>query len=210
MKLAELRQEYTKYGISKESLDDNPIEQFKTWIQPVLEHSGYEANAMTLSTVNKDNQPNARIVLLKEVTEDGFVFYTNYESRKGFEINQNPKVCLQFFWSQFERQVKVEGVAETVSREESEEYFKSRPLESQFGAWASRQSKPIANRAELEEAFKEAKEKYGENIPLPPFWGGYLVKPTAIEFWQGRPGRLHDRIEYTLKDGVWVKERLSP
>ena len=165
---------------------------------------------MTLSTVNKDNQPNARIVLLKEVTEDGFVFYTNYESRKGFEINQNPKVCLQFFWSQFERQVKVEGVAETVSREESEEYFKSRPLESQFGAWASRQSKPIANRAELEEAFKEAKEKYGENIPLPPFWGGYLVKPTAIEFWQGRPGRLHDRIEYTLKDGVWVKERLSP
>jgi pyridoxamine 5'-phosphate oxidase len=210
MKLAELRQEYTKYGISKESLDDNPIEQFKTWIQPVLEHSGYEANAMTLSTVNKDNQPNARIVLLKEVTEDGFVFYTNYESRKGFEINQNPKVCLQFFWSQFERQVKVEGVAETVSREESEEYFKSRPLESQFGAWASRQSKPIANRAKLEEAFKEAKEKYGENIPLPPFWGGYLVKPTAIEFWQGRPGRLHDRIEYTLKDGVWVKERLSP
>lgn len=210
MKLADLRKEYTQYGIRKDILDDNPIEQFKAWIKPVLEHSGYEGNAMTLSTVNKDNQPNARIVLLKEVVDEGFVFYTNYESRKAFEINQNPKVCLQFFWPQFERQVKIEGVAETVSREESEAYFKSRPLESQYGAWASRQSKPVANRAELEDAFKEAKKKYGDDVPLPPFWGGYLVKPTAIEFWQGRPGRLHDRIEYTLHDSEWVKERLSP
>lgn len=210
MKLTDLRKDYNKYGISKDSLHDDPLEQFQAWLKPVLEHSGYEANAMTLSTVNKDNQPNARIVLLKEVTEEGFVFYTNYESRKGFEINQNPKVCLQFFWSQFERQVKIEGVAETVSREESEAYFKTRPLESQYGAWASRQSKPIANREELERAFNEAKEKYGDDVPLPPFWGGYLVKPTLIEFWQGRPGRLHDRIEYTLENGKWSKERLSP
>lgn len=210
MDLKSIRKDYTKGGIDQKSMQANPLDQFRSWMNPVLEHYGIEANAMTLSTVNADGQPNARIVLLKELDEEGFVFYTNYESRKAFEMNLNERVCLSFFWPDFERQVRIWGEAETTTREESEAYFKTRPLESQWGAWASRQSKPVGNRQALEKAFEEAKEKYGEDVPLPPFWGGYRVIPDRIEFWQGRPSRLHDRIEYVLDEGSWHKQRLSP
>lgn len=166
---------------------------------------------MTLATATKDGVPCARIVLMKSFDERGFVFYTNYNSRKGAELAENPRACLLFYWSALWRQVRIEGTIEKVSEEESEQYFHSRPLGSQIGAWASNQSHPIESRAVLEARFKEFDSKFGDNVPRPPYWGGYRVEPEVIEFWQGQENRLHDRLRYTLQaDGSWIIDRLNP
>lgn len=166
---------------------------------------------MTLATSDKDGQPTARIVLLKSFDEEGFVFYTNYLSRKGNELADNPKACLLFYWSVLWRQVRIEGPIEKVSADESDQYFHSRPLGSKIGAWASEQSTAIENRGVLEQRFEEFGLKFADNVPRPPHWGGYRVRPRAIEFWQGQENRLHDRLRYSLQDdGSWLIERLAP
>ena len=166
---------------------------------------------MTLATANEDGQPSARIVLLKGFDDRGFVFYTNYHSRKGKELSENSRACLLFYWPAVARQVRIEGTVEKVTAEESDRYFSSRPLGSRIGAWASDQSQPVTNREELEKRFAEYSEKFGEQVPRPPHWGGYRVKPSTIEFWQGRDNRLHDRLLYRLQDnGSWLIERLAP
>jgi pyridoxamine 5'-phosphate oxidase len=165
---------------------------------------------MLLATVDTDCRPSSRIVLLKGVDTRGFVFFTNYESRKGADLDQNPSVSLTFFWPQLQRQVHIAGNAQKISTKESETYFKTRPYDSQIGAWASEQSSVIGSRAALESRFEEMREKFSDDVPLPPFWGGYRVTPDKFEFWQGRASRLHDRILYRLADGGWLIERLSP
>jgi pyridoxamine 5'-phosphate oxidase len=201
------------YGLgclAEESCDSNPIRQFERWLEDAQAADFKEPTAMVLATVGAAG-PSARVVLLKEVTDRGFVFYTNYESRKGQDLKTNPNCALTFYWGELERQVRVEGRAETVSREKSVEYFKSRPRASQLGALASRQSAVIGNRAELEERVNELGTRYVENIPVPENWGGYCVRPERIEFWQGRENRLHDRIRYRREgEGNWRIERLSP
>ena len=166
---------------------------------------------MTLATATKAGEPDARIVLLKSFDDQGFVFYTNYQSRKAKELSDNPQACLLFYWAQLWRQVRIEGTVEKVSDEESEKYFQSRPLGSKLGAWASNQSEVIESREVLEARFAELEKRFGDNVPRPPHWGGYRVKPIAIEFWQGQDNRLHDRLRYRFqKDGLWVIERLGP
>lgn len=166
---------------------------------------------MTLATADREGHPCARIVLLKGVDDQGFVFYTNYQSRKGQELGENSRACLLFYWSPLWRQVRIEGTVEKVSPAESDEYFQSRPLGSKLGAWASDQSRPVENRAQLEKRFEEFSSKFGDHVPRPPHWGGYRVKPAVIEFWQGRENRLHDRLRYARQaDGTWVIERLAP
>ena len=166
---------------------------------------------MTLATANKDGEPDARIVLLKSFDDRGFVFYTNYSSRKGRELTENSRACLLFYWSPLWRQVRVEGSAQKVSAEESEQYFHSRPLGSKIGAWASDQSQAVSDRDVLEKRFEEFDLKFGDNVPRPPHWGGYRITPEVIEFWQGRDNRLHDRLRYSLQsDGGWLIERLAP
>ena len=166
---------------------------------------------MTLATTDSEGQPSARIVLLKSFDDRGFVFYTNYNSRKGRDLADNPRACLLFYWSPLWRQVRVEGTIEKVSEAESDEYFHSRPLGSKIGAWASDQSQPVSGRAQLEKRFEEFGWKFADNVPRPPHWGGYRVRPSEIEFWQGRENRLHDRLRYKLqKDGTWLIERLAP
>jgi pyridoxamine 5'-phosphate oxidase len=173
--------------------------------------SEQDATSMTLATADENGQPCARIVLLKSFDEGGFVFFTNYNSRKGRELNNNAHACLLFYWAPLWRQVRVEGAVEKVSEAESEEYFHSRPLGSKIGAWASNQSQPVTSRNELDERFEEFSMKFDDNVPRPPHWGGYRVKPHVIEFWQGRENRLHDRLVYTRQsDGNWQIERLAP
>jgi pyridoxamine 5'-phosphate oxidase len=211
--ISHLREHYSAVGLSETDLHPDPIEQFAIWFQPVLSAGLREPNAMTLATCTPDGQPSARMVLLKGFDARGFVFYTNYESRKARELDANPRAALVFYWAEFGRQVRVEGDASRVSREESDEYFHSRPLGSQLGAWASHQSAPVASRSVLEEELHlRGKEFEGDQgIPLPPFWGGYRVTPKVIEFWQGRPNRLHDRLRYSrLTSGEWMIERLYP
>jgi pyridoxamine 5'-phosphate oxidase len=209
--IAQMRRSYTLAGLSEENVHPNPFVQFDVWFQEARGLGTMEANAMTLSTASPDGKPSARIVLLKDVDERGFVFYTNYESAKGTAIQANPRVCLNFFWGELERQVRIYGVAEKISRDESETYFRSRPKESQLGAWASQQSNVITGREVLEERFRALEQEYnGKEIPLPPFWGGYRVAPSEIEFWQGRVGRLHDRIVYANNGAKWMLSRLSP
>lgn len=192
-------------------LHPDPIKQFERWFVASLAANVPEPNAMTLATVGPHGVPSARIVLLKAYDERGFVFFTNYESRKGRELAENPNVALVLFWPTLERQVRVVGVASSTSREESEEYFHSRPRGSQLGAWASPQSQVLSTREELERRVDELALQYADGIvPLPPSWGGYRVAPHEIEFWQARPNRLHDRFRYRLDHGLWVKERLSP
>ena len=210
--LADLRQNYTRAGLSEHNAATNPFEQFQLWFTQAISAQILEPNAMTLTTITEDNKPSARMVLLKELDKQGFVFYTNYESKKGRQIQQNPWAALVFWWAELERQVRIEGRVEKVSEQESDQYFHSRPISSQLGAWASNQSEVIASRELLEQRFEELKQKYeGKIIPRPPHWGGLRVIPTLIEFWQGRPSRLHDRLCYRLlADGSWLRERLSP
>lgn len=210
--IADIRIEYSKKSLTEKEVDKNPFGQFTKWWQEALASKFDEVNAMTLSTVDENNTPYARTVLLKGFDEKGFVFYTNYNSRKGSHIANNANVCLLFFWKELERQVTIVGVAEKATLEESLAYFNSRPDGSKIGAWASAQSAVVAGSTFLKETFNYYRErfKHGE-IPKPPHWGGYRVRPASIEFWQGRPSRMHDRILYTLQQsGDWKIERLSP
>lgn len=198
-------------SLSEADLHPHAIRQFDRWWEEAVNSNIDEVNAMTLATVDPEGKPSARIVLLKGYDEQGFVFFTNYESRKGKELSSNPHTSVVFFWKELERQIRICGVAEKISSEESDTYFHSRPEESRIGAWASAQSNPIASREALENRFNEIKEKYsGQKIERPPHWGGFRIKPYEIEFWQGRPGRLHDRICYSLIDNDWSHVRLCP
>jgi pyridoxamine 5'-phosphate oxidase len=209
--IANLRHNYSLQQLSERDVDPSPLRQFQYWFDQVLSAQLPEPNAMTLATVTKAGAPSARMVLLKGVDDHGFVFYTNYESRKGEELAENPQAVLVFWWAQLERQVRVEGSVEKVTSEEADHYFQSRPRASQLGAWTSEQSQVIPNREILEQQFRELEEKYqNQPIPRPPHWGGYRVIPQQVEFWQGRPNRLHDRLRYRLDQNQWVIERLSP
>ncbi len=210
--IAEIRREYTYEKLSEKEVDINPVRQFEKWWDEAIHSKIGEVNAMTLATASPDGLPSARVVLLKEFSEKGFVFFTNYESYKGQQLAENPKACLVFFWKELERQVRITGIVVKVSSKESEEYYKSRPEASRISAWASPQSRVIEDRKWIDEKFhKLVNQLEGTDIQRPPYWGGYLVKPVVIEFWQGRPSRLHDRIQYTLQDdGKWVIERLAP
>jgi pyridoxamine 5'-phosphate oxidase len=191
----------------------HPIRQFEEWFQVLPSHgvSEQDAISMTLATADENGRPSARIVLLKSFDDRGFVFYTNYQSHKGKEISENSQVCLLFYWHAVWRQVRIQGFAEKVSSSESDQYFDTRPLGSKIGAWASAQSETVKDREELEQKFEEYSLKYGDKVPRPPHWGGYRVRPTTIEFWQGRDNRLHDRLRYRLQDdGSWLIERLAP
>lgn len=212
MSLADLRKDYSLAGLAEKDLAKDPFRQFDKWFQEAEAAKVVEPNAMTLSTVDSRGQPSARIVLLKALDGRGFVFFSNYESRKGRELTANPRASLLFPWIALERQVIVEGPVARVTREESETYFHSRPRASQLGAWVSQQSSIIPGRSALEDSLKALEKKYaGAEVPLPPNWGGYRVSPETIEFWQGRRSRLHDRLRYRReKDGSWAVERLAP
>lgn len=211
-KIADIRTSYTLSSLDIEDTGNDPIVFFQKWFQEAVLSEVFEVNAMTLATATKDGIPDARTVLLKGIANDSFLFYTNYESRKGKELEENPKACLVFFWSELERQIRIEGNVTKVSKEESEEYFHSRPRESQIGAVASPQSQKIPDRKFLEERFaKLSKEFEGKEVELPNHWGGYAVQPIRIEFWQGRSSRLHDRIVFEKKSGSsWDKFRVAP
>ena len=209
--LSQLRRNYASLTLDERSVATNPLQQFNIWFDEAIAAEVPEPNAMTLATAMVDFKPSARIVLLKGIGHNGFMFYTNYMSRKGKELTWNPYAALVFMWHQIERQVRVEGRVEKVSREESEAYFKSRPRGSQLGAWASKQSYVIDNREVLEQKLKELERQYdGNDVDVPEHWGGYVVIPSRVEFWQGRPNRLHDRIQYTLENNQWIIQRLSP
>jgi pyridoxamine 5'-phosphate oxidase len=206
-----LRQDYRAAELSESDVNKNPIKQFELWFADAMKAQLYEPNVMTLATADKSGKPNARIVLLKGFDENGFSFYTNYLSQKGKEMKKNPQACLVFFWAELERQVRIEGKVEKLDKEASEKYFHSRPKGSQIGAIASPQSQVIANRQLLETKVEELNQTYQDkSIPKPAHWGGYIVKPTSIEFWQGRSSRLHDRIKYDLINGKWQTTRLAP
>ena len=207
-----LRQDYKAASLSETDISLDPYLQFEKWFQEALNAAISEPNAMTLATANENGIPSARVVLLKEFTTEGFVFYTNYNSQKGKEIEQNPYACLVFFWVDLERQVRIDGVVEKVSEEESTQYFHSRPKGSQLGAIASRQSEKIKSRKVIEDKLADLEKDYAEkDVPKPEYWGGYRVIPNRIEFWQGRSNRLHDRIVYIQdKDQSWKFERLAP
>ena len=210
--LASLRENYKRDTLDERNCRTNPIEQFTRWMTEAKAADLKEPNAMTLSTVAPDGRPSGRIVLLKELDEFGFVFYTNYKSRKSAELKTNPFASLTFLWTELERQVRVEGSVDLVSREQSEKYFGGRPRGSQLGAWVSEQSKIVNNRQAIESRLTEIEARFeGKDVPTPEFWGGFRVVPDAVEFWQGRPNRLHDRILYRRKsEGEWGIERLWP
>jgi pyridoxamine 5'-phosphate oxidase len=210
--LAELRKNYSLGSLDVADVDRNPFRQFDAWFAQALDAQLPEPNTMTLATVDSRGRPSARIVLIKGVDERGFMFFTNYESRKGRELADNPHASLLFYWIELERQVRIEGTVVKASAAESDQYYESRPLGSRIGAWASEQSQVIESRAVLEAREKEISAKYGEHPPRPPHWGGYRLIPEAIEFWQGRPSRLHDRLLYTraVEGGDWQIARLSP
>jgi pyridoxamine 5'-phosphate oxidase len=235
MAIADLRREYNLTGLRRADLETDPIAQFNRWFEQAtgakasgsirklivtiyksfLTFFGAETpdvNAMTLATADKEGRPSARIVLLKGVDDRGFIFFTNYDSRKGHELTENPHGALVFYWPDLERQVCIAGGITKLPDPESEAYFKSRPRGSRIGAWASRQSEVVTDRAELERKWQQLETQYpGEQVPKPPFWGGYILSPSRIEFWQGRPNRLHDRFRYTWQpDKTWLIERLSP
>jgi pyridoxamine 5'-phosphate oxidase len=210
--LQSLRTEYTKGGLEREDLHENPIEQFNRWMQQTVDAQLPDPNAMTIATVDASGQPSQRIVLLKQLDDRGFVFFTNLNSHKAQDLKQNPKISLHFPWYFLERQVKVCGVAKQLSTAEVLKYFVTRPRDSQLGAWASQQSRPISSRTLLLQQFESMKNKFAKGaIPLPDFWGGFRVKPHQIEFWQGGAARLHDRFQYNLQpDNSWAIERLEP
>ncbi len=206
-----LRHDFSKKTLDKVDVNKNPIFQFETWFKEAVESNVNEPNAMTVCTSTKEGKPSARIVLLRNFNENGFVFYTNYTSRKGVEVLENPNCALLFFWPELERQVRIEGVLQLQSETESDSYFNNRPRGSKLGAWVSEQSKIIQSRKVLDEKYSELSAKYpDDNIPRPSYWGGYILKPSSIEFWQGRPSRLHDRILFSLVNNAWEIERLAP
>ncbi len=209
--VAELRRDYNQTELVESAVSDNPIGQFMSWFEQALSADLLDANAMTLSTASREGVPSSRIVLLKGVDEDGFRFYTNYKSRKAQELEENPRAALCFYWAPLERQVRIEGNVQKVSRDDSKSYFQQRPRLSKIGAWASQQSSKVASREELVTKFKEIEEQFEDKeVPLPEFWGGFLLKPTRVEFWQGRKGRMHDRICYEKDGESWKKFRLAP
>ena len=211
MSIADLRREYARARLDESTVDPDPVAEFARWFDEALKAEALEPNAMTLATASENGAPSARIVLLKGFDQHGFVFFTDHRSRKGTELKSNPRAALVFYWPELERQVRITGRTETVSREDSEAYFRTRPRGSRIGAWGSHQSQVIPNRTLLEKQVSEAERMYpGDEVPLPPYWGGFRVIPDAIEFWQGRESRLHDRLRY-LRDGKrWRIERLSP
>lgn len=210
--VANFRNEYLEHGIDEHRMLQNPIDQFEVWFKEAVKAKLPEPNALHLSTATPDGKPSGRVMLLKGFDEKGFVFFTNYQSRKGLELETNQHAAITFLWLELIRSVRIEGVVSKVSDEESDNYFQSRPRKSQIGAWVSEQSTPLHSRNELEERFKEAEKLFkGKSIQRPPHWGGYCLKPSRIEFWQGRASRLHDRILYTLEEnGVWNRQRLFP
>ena len=209
--IRQLRIDYAKGTLDEDSVADAPIAQFRGWMEQALSADLAEPYAMTLATCGADMQPSARIVLLRGFDETGFVFFTNYESQKGQALAENPKASLCFFWHELERQIRIEGEVVRISNEDSDAYFDSRPRESRIGAWASPQSQVLKDRSELEALVKDQYDRFNE-LPLarPAHWGGYRLKPTAIEFWQGGESRLHDRVRYRLSDGIWIRERVAP
>ena len=208
--LAALREEYARAGLDEADLAPDPLTMFDRWMREALEADLYDANAMVVATVGPDFAPSARMVLLKGLTQEGFVFFTNTGSRKGSELAGNPRCALLFPWHVLERQVRVDGVATPLRREAVEAYFDSRPRGSQLGAWASRQSQVVSSREELTAAYDAAQARFPDTVPTPDEWGGYVVRPEAVEFWQGRPGRMHDRLRYRRTSDGWVTERLAP
>lgn len=210
MDLHDIRDEYSKQELSRRQCDSNPIKQFEKWLGEAIEAKVHEPTAMNLATLNAQGKPSSRVVLLKEVNSQGFVFFTNYQSQKGQALAINPFAALNFFWPELERQVRVEGVVEKLSEAQSDDYFAGRPYTSRIGAWASEQSAVIKSKNTLLAKAALIAAKYPFNVPRPPHWGGYLVIPEMIEFWQGRPSRLHDRIHYRLENNLWIIERLSP
>jgi pyridoxamine 5'-phosphate oxidase len=205
-----LRVSYEQGELNESDINHNPLDQFNKWLEEAIKNQVPEPNAMVLATVNKDGQPAARNVLLKSADDNGFIFFSNKHSDKASDLKQNPNCTLLFSWLSQHRQVIVKGKAEEISREESNTYFQTRPYGSRISAWVSEQSQVIKSREELEIKVKEFMDKYPENVPMPDYWGGYLVKPESIEFWQGRPSRLHDRIRFTKKGNTWTIERISP
>lgn len=210
--IADIRKEYRLQELLESGIAADPFTQFAKWWDDAISSEIMEVNAMTLATASASAVPSARIVLLKDYSEKGFVFFGNYASHKGNDLAGNPQACLVFFWKELERQVRISGAVEKISGAESDEYFASRPRGSRLGAWASPQSRVINNRQFIENNLDQYQQLYGENeIPRPPHWGGYIVKPVIIEFWQGRPSRLHDRLQYSLLEtGGWKIERLAP
>ena len=209
--IADLRREYTLAGLRRAELEPGPMAQFHKWFQQALAADIREPNAMTLATADRQGRPSARIVLLKDLSQRGFIFFTNYESRKGSELAANPHASLVLFWPELERQICIAGSVSKVSRAESKKYFDGRPKGSRLAAWVSRQGENIVDRSVLEKKLAALEAKYpGENVPLPPYWGGFCVKPVRVEFWQGRPNRLHDRFLYRKQPRGWSLERLSP
>lgn len=211
MSISDIRRDYARARLDEADVSHDPIVEFARWFAEAQEAQLHEPNAMTLATATADGAPSARIVLLKAFDQRGFVFFTDYRSRKGGELEANPRAALVFYWGELERQVRITGTVITTSKEESERYFRSRPLGSRLGAWASHQSRVIPGRAVLESDLKEVVQRFAEgDVPLPPHWGGFRVAPETIEFWQGRDSRLHDRIRYIREGGAWRVERLSP
>src|SRR5690606_6096685 len=210
--LANYRRVYSKGQLLESEIPENPMELFEDWFEEIEAIvKTIEANAMTISTIGPNGFPKNRVVLLKEFSNEGFIFYTNYTSEKGKSLEKNPKICLSFFWPETERQVIIQGIVEKSSKEKAEEYFKSRPRGSQLGAWVSNQSSEISSREVLEKCLRELEIQYKDiEIPKPEFWGGYLVRPVNFEFWQGRPNRLHDRIYYEKESTNWIIKRLAP
>ena len=210
--IAGLRKEYSSQSLSENDVESHPVDQFTKWWHQAVNSEILEPNAMTLATASADGLPSARIVLLKGFDKEGFIFYTNYNSYKGLQLEENPKACLVFFWKELERQVRIVGLVNKANAKLSDTYFLSRPQGSQLGAWASPQSKIIESRDWLDNKYLQVEKEFkGKQLARPPFWGGYVVKPIIIEFWQGRPSRLHDRIQYTLTEsGSWKIERLAP
>jgi pyridoxamine 5'-phosphate oxidase len=211
MPIAELRKSYELAELVESAASSDPLQQFEQWLAEAIAAKVPEPNAMTLASVGSDLRPSTRIVLIKGLSARGPVWFTNYQSRKGLEIAGNPYAALQFHWVEMERSVRIEGLVEKISAEESDAYYHSRPLGSRIGAWASPQSNVVASRNVLEASEAEFKDKFGDHPPRPPHWGGYRLKPDSWQFWQGRPSRLHDRLRYTLQaDGNWLRERLAP
>lgn len=208
--LSKLRKQYSKSSLSVSSVNKDPFKQFDKWMLEVLRSGFYEPNAMTIATADKNGKPSARVVLLKGIDSTGFLFFTNYKSKKGKDIEQNPYGSLLFYWDKLERQVRIDGKLEKVSKEESEAYFNTRPYKSRLGAWASKQSTVIESRSVIVKEFLKYMVKFRNHVPLPDYWGGYRLVPESFEFWQGRPNRLHDRINYSKLKKGWKIERLSP